>query len=67
MTQPPDTGLARLRLAAGWTFLALIVVLALASLTDVVRNVDPAMFLTLVGALLATVGAGSVIRLFGPK
>ena len=67
MTQPPDTGLARLRLIAGWTFLVLIVVLAVSSLTALTPNVDPAIFVTLVGALLATVGAGSVIRLFGPK
>ena len=67
MTPPSDTGLARLRLTAGWTFLALIVMLALSSLLDLTPNVDLGVFTTLAGLFLATVGAGAVIRVFGPR
>jgi len=63
---PPSNGLGRLRLAAGWTFLGLIVILALSSLTNLTPGVDLGVFTTLVGAFLATAGAGVVIKLFGP-
>ena len=65
MAEP--AGLDRVRLAAAWAFLGLLVVLALSTLTDLTPNVDLGVFTTLGGLFLATIGAGAVIKLFGPK
>ena len=64
MAEP--AGLDRVRVAAAWAFLGLLVVLALSTLTGLTPNVDLGVFGTLMGGFLAVIGAGVVVKLLGP-
>ena len=59
------SGLDRAGIVAAYVFLGLIVALIAGSLTGLTMGVDLGVFGTLVGGLLALLGRGAVIRLFG--
>lgn len=63
----PTPSLEKLRVRGGYALLAVIVALAVTSQTGATPNLDSAVFLTLMGGYLATVGAGAVVRLFNGK
>ncbi len=63
-----DDRLDRLAVAAGVVFVALIVLLVVGAASRLTPNIDLGVFGTLMGGLLAILGRGAVVRLFGgPK
>ena len=65
MGPPAPNGLETLRIRGGYAFLVALMVISGGTLTDLIPDVDPGVFLTLMGGYLATVGAGSVVKLIG--